>query len=322
MRMNRLGRVDLELSELGFGAASIGNLYAAVDDETAAAAVAAAWDGGVRYFDTAPHYGLGLSERRLGATLTDRPREEFVVSTKVGRLLVPNPAPTGSDLAGNFFDVPDDLTREQDFSRDGVLRSLEGSLSRLGLDRVDILYVHDPDQHMDVAIGEAVPALVELREQGVVRAIGVGTNTVDPLRRFVEATDIDIVMVAHRWTLLDRSARGLLDDCARHGVSVVAAAPFNSGLLAARWPTEDARFFYEPAGAELLARSRRMASICEAHGTRLPHAAIRFPLREPMIASVVTGMRTAEESRTNVEAIDVAVSAALWAELDAVIPQA
>ena len=185
MKLRGIGRTGITITELGFGGAPVGNLYSAVDDAAARLVIDAAWDGGVRYFDTAPHYGLGLSERRIGVALRDRPREQFAISTKVGRLLVPNPSPTGSDLADGGFDVPDDNRREMDYSRDGVLRSIDASLERLGLDRLDIVFVHDPENHMESAVAEAVPALLELRDQGVVGAIGVGMNFVDPLRRFV-----------------------------------------------------------------------------------------------------------------------------------------
>jgi D-threo-aldose 1-dehydrogenase len=222
----------LAVSRLGFGGASLGNLYLETPDAQARASVDAAWDGGVRYFDTAPHYGLGLSERRLGAALAGRPRADYVLSTKVGRLLVPNKAPTGSDLEAGGFAVPDDLVRRFDFSRDGVLRSLEASLDRLGVGRVDIVYVHDPDEHMDQAIAEAIPALAELRDQGVVGAVGAGMNQWQALRRMVREADLDVVMLAGRWTLLDRSGAPLLAACAERGVAVVAAAPYNSGLLA------------------------------------------------------------------------------------------
>jgi D-threo-aldose 1-dehydrogenase len=161
MKRNTLGRTGVQVTELGFGGAPLGNLYTAIDDETGHATVQAAWDGGVRYFDTAPHYGLGTSERRLGAALRDKSRDEYVVSTKVGRLLVENPSPTGSDLESGGFAVPDDLTRHYDYSRDGVRRSLDSSLERLGLDRVDIVYLHDPEDHMDQAVCQGVPALVE-----------------------------------------------------------------------------------------------------------------------------------------------------------------
>lgn len=316
MKTTQLASTRATVTSLGFGAASIANLYSAVDDVTARAAVDAAWDGGVRYFDTAPHYGLGLSERRLGAALADRPREEFTVSTKVGRWLVPNPAPTGSDLHAGGFAVPDELTRERDYSRDGVHRSLNASLQRLGLGHVDIVYIHDAEAHMEVALSEAVPALVELREQGVVRAIGVGMNFTEPLQRFVTQTPIDVVMVAGRWTLIDRSAQALVDTCLQRGVSVVAAAPFNSGLLARPWPADNSRFDYEPASAALIGRARELASACQRGGTALPHAAIRFPLRHQAVASVVVGLRTPEQSRSACTWAQTPISQDVWRELD------
>jgi D-threo-aldose 1-dehydrogenase len=322
---NRIGRTDVRVTELGFGGAPIGNLYKPVTDEDALSAVEAAWDAGVRYFDTAPHYGLGLSERRLGTALRGKPRAEYVVSTKVGRLLVPNPSPTGSDLAAAGFAVPDSLTRERDYSRDGVRRSLDTSLERLGLDRVDIVYIHDAEDHMREALREAVPALAELREEGVIGAIGAGMNFVRPLVRFVTEADVDAVMLAGRWTLADRTGEPLLAACAQHGVSLVAAAPFNSGLLSQHPPSDDAHFDYEPAHPDVLDFARRLASACEAAGTTLPHAAMRFPLQHPAVPTLVVGMRTAEHARTNVEWADRPAPAGLWdalAALDGVRPAA
>ncbi|MBM9508720.1 aldo/keto reductase [Actinacidiphila acididurans] len=315
-----IGRTRVRVGPLGFGAAPLGNLYRPVDDATAAATVDAAWEEGVRYFDTAPHYGLGLSERRLGTALTGRPRAEFAVSTKVGRLLVPNPRPTGSDLASGGFAVPDGLTRRLDYTRDGVLRSLDASLTRLGLDRVDLVYVHDPDDHMEIALREALPALADLRDQGVIGAVGVGMNAVEPLLRVVTESDVDAVMVAGRWTLADRSALPLLDACAARGVSVVAAAPFNSGLLSRPWPPDDAFFDYGPAPAPLLARARALATQCERHGTVLPHAALRFPLRHPAVACVVAGFRTPAEARSAAQWAAHDLPTATWQALDAVAP--
>ncbi len=309
-----LGRTGLAITELGLGGAPLGNLYASLDDETAAATVDAAWRSGVRYFDTAPHYGLGLSERRLGAGLAGRPRAEFAVSTKVGRLLVPNTHPSGSDLAAGF-DVPDDLTRVFDFSRDGVLRSLEASLRRLGMDRVDVVLAHDPDAQLDRAIAETIPTLVELREQGVIRAVGAGMNYRQPLLRIVAESDVDTIMVAGRWTLADRSAGPLLDACAERGIGVLAAAPYNSGLLANSWPADDAHFDYAPASAERLAEARAYAGVCRAHRTTLPHAALQFPLRHAGVASVVVGMRTPGEVETNTCRLAEAVPDAAWAQL-------
>ncbi|MHA5052878.1 aldo/keto reductase [Streptomyces sp. SD15] len=306
MKARTLVRTSVRVSTLGFGAAPIGNLYSPIDDCQAQATLEVAWDVGVRYYDTAPHYGLGLSERRLGDALAHRPRTEFTISTKVGRLLEPHPAPTGSDLTAGGFAVPDTLVRRSDYSRDGVLRSLEGSLNRLRLDHVDIVYVHDPDDHLDAALDHALPTLMALRDQGVIGAVGVGTNAVAPLLRIVAEAEVDAVMVAGRWTLLDRTARPLLDACAERGVAVVAAAPFNSGLLSRPHPASDATFDYGPASESALRRARLLAGVSGRHGTELPHAALRFPLRDPCVACVVAGFRTPEE----------VVSAARWAATD------
>jgi len=305
----------LAVSQLGFGGASLGNLYVETPDAEARASVDAAWDGGVRYFDTAPHYGLGLSERRLGAALAGRPRADYVLSTKVGRLLVPNPAPTGSDLEAGGFAVPDDLVRRFDFSRDGVLRSLEASLDRLGVARVDIVYVHDPDEHMDQAIAEAIPALAELRDQGVVGAVGAGMNQWQALRRMVREADLDVVMLAGRWTLLDRSGAPLLAACAERGVAVVAAAPYNSGLLARDWPDPGGHFNHGRAPEEVLDRARSLAGICRRHGASLPAAALQFPLRHPAVTAVVAGMRTADEVNAALRLLAEQLPEAAWAEL-------
>ncbi len=315
MRRSPVGSTGVNVTSLGFGAAPIGNLYRAIDDETARLAVAAGWEGGIRYFDTAPHYGLGLSERRLGAALRQHPRAEFTISTKVGRLLVPNPSPTGSDLERGGFAVEDILHREYDYSRDGVLRSLESSLDRLGTDRIDIVYVHDPEGHMEPALREAVPTLVELRDQGVIGAVGVGMNFAEPLRRFVTQTDTDVVMVAGRWTLVDRSAAPLLEDCLDRGVAVVSAAPFNSGLLSRPAPPDDAHFDYGPAAPDVLAAARACAQACIAHATTLPTAALQFPLLHPAVCTVVAGMRTAHQCALNLEWASAEIDEHLWAAL-------
>ncbi|SDT12935.1 D-threo-aldose 1-dehydrogenase [Friedmanniella luteola] len=309
----RLGRTGVRVTPLGFGAAALGNLYAPVTDEDARAAVDAAWGAGIRYFDTAPHYGLGLSERRLGAALAGRPRDQFVVSTKVGRLLVPNPHPTGSDREHQFA-VPDTLARVRDYSADGVRRSLEASLERLGLDRADVVLVHDPDDALDQALGEAVPALAALRDQGVIGAVGVGMNQWQALRRFVLESAVDVVMVAGRWTLVDRSAEPLMTAAAERGVSVLAAAAYNSGLLASARPADDATFDYGPAPAEVLADARRWADRAEQHGVALPDLALQFPLRHPATAAVVVGLRSAAEVAAAVERMNRPIAEAVWAE--------
>ncbi|GIH24810.1 oxidoreductase [Acrocarpospora phusangensis] len=299
------------MTRLGYGCAPLGNLFTALTDEDASAAVAAAWENGIRLFDTAPHYGLGLSERRIGEALRHRPRAEFTLSTKVGRLLVPSDG-GGRDDQG--FDVPATHTRVWDFSRDGVRRSLTESLARLGLDSIDVALIHDPDHHWKEAVAEAFPALAELRAEGVIKSIGVGMNQWPMLADFVRETDVDTIMLAGRYTLLDQSAAAeLLPLCAERGVSVVAAGVFNSGILATHDPK--GTYNYVPAPPELLDRARRMASICEAHGVTLPQAALAFPLRHPAVSSIVVGMRSAEEVRQNTALMASPIPEALWDDL-------
>ena len=308
-------RTGLQLTTLGFGAAPIAGLYRAVDQQTARATIDAAWNGGIRYFDTAPHYGLGLSERRLCEALRDRPRDDVVVSSKVGRLLVPRIPPLARD--DDMFDVPGDLTRRRDYSRDGIMRSLEATLQRTGLDRVDVLYIHDPDEHWREAAEEAVPALVELREADVVGAIGVGMNQSAMLARFIRETDVDLVMLAGRYTLLEQGAADeLLPAALEYGRSVVAAAVFNSGLFARDDVPDTATYNYGQASPDVLERARLLASVCREHGTTLPAAAIRFPLRHPAVASVVVGMRSPAEVDRNLAAHAQHVPDELWADLE------
>ncbi|MFF7051552.1 aldo/keto reductase [Streptomyces griseorubiginosus] len=316
MHHRKIQHTPVGVTELGFGAAVIGNLYRVTAPQVAAAAIDAAWDAGIRYFDTAPHYGLGLSERRLGAALRDRPRHEYVVSSKVGRLLVPNEHPRGVD--GDGFVVRDDLRRQWDFSRDGVLRSLEETLERTGLDRIDVVYLHDPDDHWRQAADEAMPALAELRDQGVIGAIGAGMNQSAMLARFLRETAADVVMLAGRYTLLDQSA---LDDvlpaAQAHGKSVVAVGVFNSGLLSEDRPAEGMKYDYQDAPAELVQRALAIAEVCERHGTTLPAAAIAFPFAHPAVVNVTLGMRTAEQVRRNVDLHARPVPDSLWDELRA-----
>jgi len=304
----------LRFSGLGFGAAVIGNLYRATSDEDARAAVDAAWAAGVRYFDTAPHYGLGLSESRLGAALADRPRDEYTLSTKVGRRLVRANPPRAKDDGG--FDVPGDKTRVWDFSRDGVLRSIESSLDRLGVGRLDLVYVHDPDEHWREAIEGAVPALAELRDQGIIGGFGAGMNQSAMLTRFVLESDMDAVMVAGRLTLLEQSALADLLPAARErGTAVVAAGVFNSGLLSRPRPADDARFDYLPVPPEMLARAHAIADVCERHGSTLPAVAMAYPMQFPEVVSVVLGMRTRDQVEQNAALLAAGVPEQLWEEL-------
>jgi D-threo-aldose 1-dehydrogenase len=315
MMDRRTTRRGIPLPELGFGTAPLAGLFTPVSEEQAAATLDAAWDAGFRYFDTAPHYGLGLAERRLGAALAGRPRDEVVVSTKVGRLLVPNPGGEGR-LDDDGFAVPAVVRREFDFSRDGVLRSFEESLTRLGLDRVDIVYLHDPDQHWESASTTGVDTLVELRDQGVVRAIGAGMNQTAMLTEFVRRTDIDVVLVAGRYTLLEQGALDdLLPAAAERGVDVVAGAIYNSGLLSRPRPAEDATYDYAPVPAPVRDRVVSIAEICEAAGTTLPAAATRFPLRNPQVSSAVLGLRSQEEVTEAVRRAAAPVPATLWPAL-------
>ncbi|WP_037886356.1 aldo/keto reductase [Streptomyces sp. NRRL S-646] len=314
MHQGTIQNTSVALSDLGFGASVIGNLYRVTPVEEATAAVDAAWEAGIRYFDTAPHYGLGLSERRLGAALRGRPRDEYVVSSKVGRLLVPNEEPGGVDTEG--FVVRDDLRRQWDFSRDGVLRSIEDTLERTGLDRLDIVYLHDPDDHWRQAAEEAMPTLAELRDHGVIGAIGAGMNQSAMLARFLRETAADVVMLAGRYTLLDQSALDDVLPAARElGKSVVAVGVFNSGLLSRDRPAEGMKYDYADAPPALVARARTIADVCEAHGTSLPAAAIAFPHTHPSIINVTLGMRTAEQVGRNVELHDQRVPDALWDDL-------
>lgn len=307
-------QMSVNLSPLGLGAAQLGNLYRVTTEDEAAGAVRAAWDGGIRYFDTAPHYGLGLSERRLGALLAQYPREEYVVSTKVGRLLVDSPET--ADEQDEDFVVPATHRRVWDFSRDGVRRSIEESLSRLGLDHIDVAYLHDPDEHWYEASSQAVPALVELREEGVVRAVGVGMNQTPMLTRFVRETDIDLVMCAGRYTLLEQGALAdLMPAAVERNVGVVIAGVFNSGLLARPRPPEDAHYDYAPAPAELLAKTNQIADICERHGVTLPDVALAFVRAHPAVVSTVVGARGAEQVESVLAHSRTPVPVEVWEEL-------
>jgi D-threo-aldose 1-dehydrogenase len=305
--------LELSLSPLGLGCAQLGNLYHAISDETATATVRRAWDEGVRYFDTAPHYGLGLSEARLGAALRSYPRDEFVLSTKVGRVLEPNPGGAG-ERDDQGFAVPAAYKRRWDFTRDGVLRSLDDSLTRLGLDRVDIAYVHDPDEHFEEALNGAFPALLRLREEGVIRAFGAGMNQTAMLTEFVRRTDLDVVLVAGRYTLLDQPALDeLFPLCTERGVTVVAGGAFNGGILATAEPGRV--YDYAEAPPELVERAGRIAAICARHGVELPEAALALPIAHPAVASVVVGAHDPDQVSVNARRARAAVPLQLWKEL-------
>jgi D-threo-aldose 1-dehydrogenase len=284
-------------------------MFTAVTDDDAQATVDAAWNAGIRYFDTAPLYGHGRAERRLGRSLATRPRDEYVLSSKVGRVLVRTEGPMPDTI---FRDVGDVVPRF-DFSRDGVLRSLDDSLARLGTDHLDVVLVHDPDDHEGDARRGAFPALVQLRDEGVVRAIGAGMNQVAMLERFVADIDLDCILLAGRYSLLDQSGAGLLAACLERGVGVILGGVFNSGVLAD--PDARAAYDYADAPAEVVARARELRARCAAHGVPLPAAAVQFALRHPGVSTVVVGARTAAESAFDVAAASVDIPEHLWREL-------
>ena len=314
MNGRALGRSGIEVGPYAFGVAPLANLGHEVTEEEAAAALEAAWSAGVRYFDTAPHYGLGLGERRLGAFLATKPRNEFVLSTKVGRVLVDNPLGVRPDDGG--FDVRSPLVRRLDYSADGVRRSLDDSLERMGLDRIDVVFVHDPDEFYRESMEEAFPALDELRREGVIASYGAGMNQSAMLTDFVLNTDLDVVMCAGRYTLLEQGALDdLLPAASARGVSVIAAAVFNSGLLARDRPAPGATYDYAPASDEMLARVGAIADVCEANGVSLPAAALQFALGHPAVATVCTGARSAAQVRRNAGLFDLPIPDSLWADL-------
>lgn len=315
MRTNRLGNSSVHVTELGFGGGPLGGLFAPLDEKRAAGALEAAWDCGIRWFDTAPHYGIGQSERRTGDFLQGRPQGEFTLSSKVGRLLEPQEAGGRTD---EHFEVPATRRRVWDFSRDGILRSVEDSLARMGADSIDVLFLHDAEGHFEDALRDGYPALAELRAQGAVGAIGAGMYDTALLTRLVTETDVDAVMLSGRYTLLDHSALDdLLPACAGRGVSLLAASVFNSGLLATPRPVEGAHFDYRPASSELVRRTHRIADVCEAHGVTLPQAAMAFPLMHPVVAGIAVGMRSAEEVRGNIASFGAHIPAGMWADLRA-----
>ena len=297
-----------------FGLAPLANLAREVSDHNAFGALEAAWASGVRYYDTAPHYGLGLGERHLGEFLRTKPRDEYIVSTKVGRLLVENPLGTQPDDRG--FAVVSDLMRRLEYSGDGVRRSLEQSLDRMGIERVDIVYVHDPDDHYAEVMDGAFPALDALRREGVISSYGAGMNQSAMLADFVLNTDLDVVMCAGRYTLLEQGALAdLLPAASERGVSIVAAAVFNSGLLARDRPPAGVTYDYAPAPASVIGRVNAIADVCEAHGVPLPAAALQFSLGHPAVATVCTGARSAEQVQRNLTLAALPIPVQLWADL-------
>ena len=297
----RVGNTELQVTRLGMGTAPIGNLYDSLDDEEAHETVRRSYENGIRFFDTAPLYGTGEAEQRLGAALRGVPRDELVIQTKIGRIIRPD---------GSIY---------FDYSRDGVMKSLEDSLERLGMDRVDILLVHDPDfeneeTHYRQALEEAFPALVDLREQGVIGAVGAGMNQWEMEWEFAKNIDVNCFLLAGRYTLLEQTSLDFLDWCTENDVSIFLGGVYNSGILATG-PVSGAKYNYEDAPEEILTKAGRLQEITTRHGVPLHVAALHFAGGHPAIASLVIGSATSAEADDNRAIWDVEVPAAMWEEL-------
>ena len=322
---DRLGKGALQFTELGFGTAPVGGLYRPVSGDEAHATMTRAWDAGVRYFDTAPLYGLGQSETRLNRALAGR--SGFIVSSKVGRLLRPTRAGEVRDGIGKWFDVPN---RKEifDYSYDGVMRSVEFSLERTGLDRIDLIYAHDLDifthgsaeamqARLDEFMASGYKALVALRDQGVIRGFGAGINEWQPAQWLVERGDFDIFLLAGRYTLLEQEALdSFLPLCLARGVGIVIGGPYNSGVLASG-ARPGAFYNYNPAPDWVLAKVAKIEAVCAAHKVRLVDAAFQFPLLHPAVVSIIPGGQGVAEVDANVRAASAVIPAALWADLKA-----
>ena len=322
---DRLGKGALQFTELGFGTAPVGGLYRPVSGDEAHATMTRAWDAGVRYFDTAPLYGLGQSETRLNRALAGR--SGFIVSSKVGRLLRPSRAGEVRDGIGKWFDVPN---RKEifDYSYDGVMRSVEFSLERTGLDRIDLIYAHDLDifthgsaeamqARLDEFMASGYKALVALRDQGVIRGFGAGINEWQPAQWLVERGDFDIFLLAGRYTLLEQEALdSFLPLCLARSVGIVIGGPYNSGVLATG-ARPGAFYNYNPAPDWVLAKVAKIEAVCAAHKVRLVDAAFQFPLLHPAVVSIIPGGQGVAEVDANVRAASAVIPAALWADLKA-----
>jgi D-threo-aldose 1-dehydrogenase len=328
LKKRGLGRTEVAVSELGLGTTPLGNMYRAMDLEGAIATIHAAVKAGIRYLDTAPAYGFGLSETRIGQGIATLPRSELTLSTKVGYTLVPvDPA----EQKPGIWDKPPPMGSVFDWSRDAVLRSIEGSLKRLDIAAIDMVAIHDPDEsvflkpgddpyghsHFKEAMDGAYPALAELRSQGVIKAVGVGMNQWQMLCDFAEAGDFDYFLLAGRYTLLDQdSLARLLPLCERRGVSLIIGGPYNSGILATG-AVAGATYDYQPAPAHLLQRVRSIEAVCARHGVSLQAAALQFPLHNPVVASIIPGARSIAEVEANLGFLQQPIPDNFWAELKA-----
>ena len=325
-RWRRSGSEELEFTELGFGAAPVANLYRAISDDDAHAVLCEAWDTGSRYFDTAPLYGLGLSETRLNRFLRGKRRDDYLLSSKVGRILKVCPPEERTGI-GKFFDTPS-RREHYDYSHDGIMRSFEASLERLGVDRIDILYVHDLDLFthgtqdvLDAKRSEFIKsgysALLSLRDQKVIKAFGGGINESEACQWLAERGDFDLFLLAGRYTLLEQGALDtLLPLCEQRGIGIVLGGPYNSGILAGG-PKPGAFYNYSEAPQSVLDKAARIEAACHRHGVKLIEAALQFPLLHPSVVSVIPGGQTVDQVRGNRSILDAKIPPALWDELKA-----
>jgi len=312
----KIPRIDRYVSKLALGTAPLGGLFTSVAESDAESTILTAVNSGITYFDTAPLYGYGVAERRLGAALNNSGKK-FVLSTKVGRVLNkidPN-KPVADDSLGSFADIDPDVTPVFDFSREGILRSIEDSLKRMKVSSIDIAYIHDADDRIGEAIEKSYPVLNELRSQGVLKGIGVGMNYCAPSIKAVKEMDLDIILIAGRFSLLDQSAQEqLFKECKKKNTGVVIGGVYNSGILAN--PVAGATYDYAPASDELIKKAQRIKQLLADFNIPLTAAAIQFPLRHPAVTAVLTGSRTVKELTSNITDFDRDIPAAVWDALE------
>jgi D-threo-aldose 1-dehydrogenase len=305
-----LGRTSLEVTRFGLGTAPLAGLYEAVAEDQALEVIESAWSAGIRHFDTAPLYGHGLAELRLGKALQGKPRDEFVLASKVGRLLRAGAPPE----PGQSFRGTPPVNPVFDFSYDGVMRSVDESLERLRLERIDILHIHDPDNHFDEALQGAYKALDHLRSEGLIKAVGAGMNQAEMLVQFAHDANFDCFLLAGRYTLLDQGALDeLLPLCVERGIAIIGAGVYNSGILAD--PKRGARYNYVAAPDPLLERARKIQAVCEQHGVPLKAAAVQFPLGHPAVGCVVVGCRSKAQLDESLDMLEVEIPSTMWQEL-------
>lgn len=311
-----LGSTGLDVTRLGLGCAALGGLYGDIPDEQAHAVVQKALDLGLNLFDTAPLYGSGKSEQRVGHVLSQIPRDSFVLCSKVGRVLDPVD-PNETDRGQEIYDNPPPFKPVFDFSRDGVLRSFEESLKRLQLDRIDVLHIHDPDDHYEDAIKGAYPAIAELREQGLISGVSAGMNQWEMLADFARAGDFDCFLLAGRYSLLEQEALDeLFPLCEEKNIGILAGGTYNSGILA-KGAQEGAKYNYGDAPAEIIARAKRLEEVSERHGVDIKAAASQFALAHPVVTAIIPGTRRPERVQENYDLLTVDIPADYWAELKA-----